>query len=271
MRIGVLSDLHCELKPARQRRWINSYEPAEVAERLERALAIFAGEEVHLVLLLGDTAELGDRAAFEFIFSRLDGSSSVPVAAVPGNHDGGDDLGAISASAAAHGVRVLNGASLVVRDMAMTGVAIAPVERGLRIFRGTLPAVPREGAVTLIASHFPLRSHERLLAAAGLPYSGDLANRDEIESLLQQAEIPAVVLSGHVHARCSDAAGRLLQLTVGALIEPPFDCTIVDVEHARGIAVRRRAFPLGDAAPINPVFAPLDERWAWSGDRWRAI
>ena len=34
------------------------------------------------------------------------------------------------------------------------------------------------------------------------------------------------------------------------------------------IAVRRRAFTLGEAPAINPIFAPEDERWQWRGDRW---
>lgn len=269
MRIGLLSDLHCELAPSHQRSWINRYEPRELERRIREAIEIFAAERPDIALLLGDTAELGDREAFDAVFSLLR-SFAGPVAAVAGNHDGGADLSALATSAMAHGVRLLSGDSLRTEGATILGAGIAPAAPASPDFRGVLEAPPRDGPLTIVASHFPLLSHESEITAAGLPYSGDLVNRAEMETLLQRSRIPTVAFSGHVHSRCSATAGRLLQLTVGAMIEPPFDCTVVDIDihDDYTIAVRRRAFTLGDAPAINPVFAPEDERWEWRGDSW---
>ena len=41
MRIGVLSDLHCELEPSGSR-WINVFEPEQLDRRMDAALEWFA-------------------------------------------------------------------------------------------------------------------------------------------------------------------------------------------------------------------------------------
>ena len=222
MRLGLLSDLHCELAPPRQRSWINAYEPHRLGQRLERAAGIFDAEQPDIVLLLGDIAELADRAAFDFVFARLHELRSPLIAAVAGNHDGGADTKALEASVAAHGIRLLRGEAVGIRGASLVGLGIAPVASGGSAFSAEVPELTGQGAVTIVASHFPL---------------------------------------------CSYAA----QLTVGALIEAPFDCAIVDVQGDGDVTVRRRTFTLGDAPRINPVFAPADERWRWSGDHWREV
>ena len=87
-----------------------------------------------------------------------------------------------------------------------------------------------------------------------MPYAGDLVNRADLEGRLRSDPRPKVVLSGHVHARCSTHDGLLLQFTAGALIEPPFEATIVEID-ATSLSARRTARRLGGIAPIDPVFA----------------
>ena len=87
----------------------------------------------------------------------------------------------------------------------------------------------------------------------------------DLEGRLKSDPRPKLVLSGHIHARCSTHDGPLLQFTVGALIEPPFDATLVEID---GTSVRRTARRLGEIAVTDPVFAADDERWQWTGDRW---
>ena len=289
MRIGILSDLHCDLAPSRERSWINRYEPLELPRRLDDALEILSGERPDLILLLGDTTELGDRGAFDFVFSRMRQSTGSPIAAVAGNHDCGTTVvvvagsvdggvygGALATSARAHGIQFLDADSTRAAGVMLLGVGIARVAAGSSAgsgdFRGALDVPPREGPFDMVASHFPLISHESEITAAGLPYSGDLVNRDELESLLQQSRVPTVVFSGHVHSRCSAASGNVLQITVASMIESPFECTLVDIDSADDdvISVRRRAFTFGDPAAANPVFAPADERWEWHNDGVRS-
>ena len=127
----------------------------------------------------------------------------------------------------------------------------------------------KRAALVVIASHFPVLSEASRVAAAGLPYAGDLVNRAELERGLRSDPRPKVVLSGHIHARCSFHDGLLLQFTVGALIEPPFDATIVEVD-ATSLSVRRTARRLGEIAQTDPVFAGDDERWQRIDERWEA-
>ena len=47
LRLGVLSDLHCELEPTGSR-WINPFEPEHLDGRLDTALAWFAESDVDL-------------------------------------------------------------------------------------------------------------------------------------------------------------------------------------------------------------------------------
>ena len=262
MRIGVLSDLHCELEPTGSR-WINVFEPEHLDERLDAALAWFAEARVDLVLLLGDVVQFANQADLEHALARIAAAEVAPVAVVGGNHDlrlGGD----FAAGARSHGIRLLHEEPLLLDGVALTGVGVgrgaAPPQ-----YVGQLRVPEAAAPLVVVASHFPLLSEAARLAAVGLPYPGDLVNRAELEAQLDRR--PAVGLSGHIHARTSATAGSLLQLTVGALIEPPFDATIVELD---GDTVARTARRLGPVAETDPVFA-ADERWRWAGEGWEAV
>lgn len=263
MRIGVLSDLHCELEPSGSR-WINVFEPEHLDRRIDAAFEWFSEAEVELILLLGDVVQFANSGDLAHVFARVAGAAVAPLATVNGNHDLrlGEEF---AESAHEYGIRLIHEEPLELAGVAFTGVGI---DRG--------PAPPQYvgelggcGAAELVvvASHFPVISEASRVAAAGLPYAGDLVNRAEVEGRLRANARPTVVLSGHIHARCSADDGSLLQLTVGALIEPPFDATLVEIE---GTSVRRTARRLGEIAVTDPVFAVDDERWRWSAGGWAA-
>ena len=86
MRIGVLSDLHCELEPAGSR-WINVFEPEHLDERTDVALAWFSESQVDVILLLGDVVQFANLSDLEHMFSRLATAGVAPLATVGGNHD----------------------------------------------------------------------------------------------------------------------------------------------------------------------------------------
>ena len=264
MRIGVLSDLHCELEPAGSR-WINAFEPEQLDRRTDAALAWFSEAQVDLILLLGDIVQFDKPSDLAHVFTRLAAAEVAPLATVNGNHDLrlGEEF---AVSARDHGIRLLYDEPFELDGVAVTGVA---VDRG--------PAPPKyvgrpgcggDGAdLVVVASHFPILSEASRVAGAGLPYAGDLVNRADVEDHVRSGAQPTVVLGGHIHARCSTHDGPLLQFTVGALIEPPFDSTIMEVDAAAR-SVRRTARRLGEIAVTDPVFAGDDERWQRSDGRW---
>ena len=265
VRFGVLSDLHCELEPAGSR-WINVFEPERLDERLDAALAWFAAADVELVLLLGDVVQFANPTDVEHALARVAAAEVAPVVAVAGNHDLrlGDDF---AACARRNRIPLLHAEPLVLDGVAVTGVGVGRGAAPPQYF-GELAPSSADAPLLVVASHFPLLSQASRLAAGGLPYPGDLVNRAELEAQLADDRRPKVVLSGHIHARTSTSAGPLLQLTMGALIEPPFDATIVEVDEA---AVTRRARRLGPVAETDPVLTADDERWRWAGEEWEAV
>jgi len=264
VRIGVLSDLHCELEPAGSR-WINVFEPEHLDHRTDAALEWFTEARVDLILLLGDSVQFANPSDLAHVFARLAAADVAPLATVNGNHDLrlGEEF---AACARKHGIRLLYDEPLELAGVAVTGVG---VDRGLAPpqYVGRLGGWGGEVGVVVVASHFPVLSEAFRVAAAGLPYAGDLVNRADVEGELRSDPRPKVVLSGHIHARCSTHDGPLLQFTVGALIEPPFDATIVEIDTT-SLSVRRTARRLGEIAITDPVFAGDDERWERTDDRW---
>jgi hypothetical protein len=78
-------------------------------------------------------------------------------------------------------------------------------------------------------------------------------------------------VGGHVHARASATRGPVLQLSAGALVEPPYECALVDLDLPwEGVlAVERRSLRLLERSSAHePVFSPEQEAWRFEGDRW---
>ena len=124
----------------------------------------------------------------------------------------------------------------------------------------------------LLASHFPVLSHLRVITGHGLPYAGDLVDRADVAQALAGRGAPTVIACGHLHVRYSVASGPLLQLGLGALVEPPFDATLLELEQAGPrLEVIRRTHEL-DRAPErrDPRLAPAEESWRFAPGRgWR--
>ena len=194
------------------------------------------------------------------MFARLAAANVAPLATVNGNHD--IRLGGEFAACARE-----NGSGCSTRSRWRWPGSRSPVSRSSRgaappQYLGRYGNSAGDAGLVVVASHFPVLSEASRVAAAGLPYAGDLVNRADLEGGLRSDPRPKVVLSGHIHARCSTHDGTLLQFTAGALIEPPFDASILEID---GTSVRRTARRLGEIAVTDPVFAADDEGWGWSG------
>jgi predicted phosphodiesterase len=216
------------------------------------------------VLLLGDFTEMTDPEALDELLGAVRTRFRGPVGVVDGNHDGG--MAGFADVLLRHDASDLAAGSLALDGVTVAGVGIEPAgsEFGVR-------ATTIDGAadgLLVVASHFPLLSQAGVLTGAGMPYSGDLVDREELAARVASLHRPAVALSGHIHARTSEARGPLLQLTVGPIIEPPFDCTIIEITAGDQPEVTRTARRLGPRPPLDPVFAPSTERWRWTGAAW---
>ena len=253
MRLGVVSDIHWTTDPDARGAWHGPYDFAALAERLDQARATFRRERVDAVVVAGDLANSGDVASAKAVLDRLSADLGRPLLVVAGNHDCDerDDMLA--------GLYNLLTATEVGGKL-VAGVAIAREEGAFR-WKGELAA-----GAALVVSHFPVLSRERRLRERGLKYAGDLTNVEALRSRVA-ADGPVVVLSGHIHARETHTEGTVLQLSAGALIEPPHEIAIVDLDASR---VRRRTSVLGPrVTPRDPVLAPADETWAFADGAWQ--
>jgi hypothetical protein len=104
---------------------------------------------------------------------------------------------------------------------------------------------------------------------ANLTYGDDLEDLVEVARPLLARSAPTVVVSGHIHMRHACAAGNVLQLSCAALVEPPFEITLLDFEidtQVRGdrMVVRRRSEPLVSPSAVKcPVLSPPRQEWVF--------
>jgi predicted phosphodiesterase len=252
VRLGLVSDIHWSTDPDARGAWHGPFDFAALPGRLDRARAAFRRARVDAVVVAGDLANSGDVASARAVLDHLSSGLGRPLLVVAGNHDCDerDDmlagLGDVLSATEVGGERVV-------------GVPIAS-EGGCLRWTGELA----DGAV--VVSHFPVLSRERRLLDRGLKYARDLTNRAALADRVA-GDGPVVVLSGHIHARETSAQGTVLQLSAGALIEPPHEIAVVDIEAGRA---RRRVYLLGPrVTPRDPVMAPSDETWVFDRSGWR--
>lgn len=269
MRLGILSDLHLVEDTDRRGAWQNPYDFAGVEDRCERALELFDRRGVDAVVLVGDLSEDAELRMLRRAL-RL-AASGAPTFVVAGNHDG---VGRLSRALQAE---PRAGRLIGVRGRTIEGVRLAglPVTRRARHRWGSVrrPAVDEWGrGVTVFASHFPVLPRERALREAGLRHPGDLVDREAVERALGRRRHPTVALSGHLHVRDSAVKGSVLQLIFGAVVEPPFEATLLTVDRdGDSVTVEREAHELGSGRERrDPRMVPARERWRFTPARgWR--
>ena len=253
MRLGVVSDIHWSADPDARGEWHGPFDFAAVPERLDRARVAFRRERVDAVAVVGDLANAGDVASAKAVLDRLSDGLGRPLLVVAGNHDCDERDDMLAGLCDPLTLTEVDG-------VRVAGAAIAAEADWFR-WTGELEPAP------LVISHFPVLSREARLTERGLKYAGDLNNVGALRQRVAGRH-PVVVLSGHLHARETRAESNILQLSAGALIEPPHEIAIVDVEPGR---VRRRVHLLGPRVTArDPVLAPADETWAFGGRGWQA-
>jgi DNA repair exonuclease SbcCD nuclease subunit len=278
LRIGLVNDLHwMHAPPASPTAWHNPGEFEGVLDRLQIALEHFAAREVDLVIAAGDFAHHGDVDSLASVLSALAGASA-PALAVSGNHDVVESprlLERALQQAAVHGVTLATSKGSPHGEIHIAGVHVDASEGWFGVRLRELPDTATWGSEpVLLISHYPVLSLAGQVTASGFPYPGDLIDRGDIADLLSARSAPTVVLSGHIHARASVAEGPLLQITNAAIVEPPYECSVIEIERqASGdLAITRESVRVGPSTSRRePVFSAPHEAWAFDGTHWSAV
>jgi Icc-related predicted phosphoesterase len=278
LRVGLVNDLHwMHAPPASPTAWHNPGEFEGVLDRLQLALEHFAAQEVDLVIAAGDFAHHGDLDSLAHALSAL-GTASAPVLVVSGNHDVVDDQRLLERAlthAAIQGVALATGEGSPHGEMRVAGVHVDASEGwfGVRL-REPPDTVAWSSEPVLLISHYPVLSLASAVTASGFPYPGDLVDRAEIAERLSARSAPTVVLSGHIHARASVAEGPVLQIANAAMVEPPYECSVIEIEIAPSgaLMVMRESVRMGaSASRREPVFCASREEWTFDGTGWSSV
>ena len=82
---------------------------------------------------------------------------------------------------------------------------------------------------------------------------------------------PTVVLHGHFHVRDAATSGPVLHLGFAALVEPPNEVAVLDIEAGNeGMAVRVRCLPIEPMPAARlPVLVPERHAWRFVDGAWR--
>lgn len=257
LRLGVLADLHYTARPAPGLAYHNPFDVAGVLGRVETSMAWFRREQADALVVAGDLTDTGDPADLGIVLQTIADLWPGQIFAVTGNHDllrHGDALA--RAAKSVDSSRIILPSS---HGALLHGVRVAGLDPRHPDIREAITAWAHD-AVVLI-SHYPLLSREQALAEHGLRYAGDLIDHEPAANALCARDSPTIVVNGHLHARDTHRSGGLLQLSVTALVEPPFEATIIDVNvTGRSTFVRRRARSLSsNGSEVDPVLTPPDE------------
>jgi len=273
MRIGLVTDVHrMPNAPASAAAWHGGGEFEGALDRLREALSLFAERSVDLVLVGGDLAHHGDLDSLADVLAECT-EASAPVLVVAGNHDVADDASRLERAA---------------RDLVALATPLGELHDAVRVagvhvgetdgwFGARLRELPQPGDwgddPVVLLSHYPALSLATLVSEQGFPYPGDLLDRGQLAQRLVGRRAPVVVVGGHVHARAALTDGPVLQLTTGALVEPPFEVAVIEVEPSLSgtLTVRRHSIPLLDVPRARvPIFSPQHEAWRFDGLTWTA-
>lgn len=274
MRLGIVTDVHLNPAGTADLAWHNPYHLADAADRFATALQHCAEAYVDAIAVLGDLAHFGD------LPSLLDGvriaaASGQPVVLVPGNHDVTERSTAL-ADAIAYintvNVQLATAEGIMVGGIRLAGVSELVGTTWWDARATVLPAATSwDDGLMVWLTHFPMLSLATHTQHAGLKYPGDLANLPDVVTPLLQRSGPTVVLHGHTHVRAVAINTTVLQLGCAALIEPPFEVTVLEiVRAATHWLVHRYSSSVATVPPVPlPLLAPALGAWRFADGEWQ--
>jgi len=284
VRVGVIADPHLALERVENASWHNPYRLADAHERLDVALAHPLLDGVDVIAVLGDLAHFGDRTSVRYVVDAV-ASGDRPAVLLSGNHDvltpgvrledevrsrGADHvLSPLAWEREAPAVKAFEaaGAGLAVHEV------VQEADRRRQPFDVTgcrLAAADPITGVDVWLTHFPVLTLEERCREAHLLYAAHLDYLAPPPPVLPAASGPVVVLSGHLHLRGITAEANALQLVFAALVEPPYEVAVVDIDiDAASVSYGCASVVEPDAEHL-PVLDPPTGRWSFdpASGRW---
>jgi calcineurin-like phosphoesterase family protein len=274
VRVAAFSDTHLAASGAPPASWHNQLEFATARDRLRLAIAESGAENADFLVITGDLANAGDQVHLNQVFDDLTHGAPMRAFVVPGNHD------VLERPDAAQRALTSRHSNVSIATPAWMEAAPSVSLAGALIRKEgsehwVEPPKPFSGAHTSLAiwlSHFPVYSRAAEFADRDLAYAGDAAGSENVARGLSDLPVPVVVLSGHLHARASLIRERLVEINLAALIEPPFDLAILDIDmgpEVVTVVVSRRSLIPSTVRKL-PVLCASKQEFTWSRGAWEA-
>ena len=276
VRFGVVTEVHIVPEGTPEGRWHNPFLFDQAEQLFRDALARCVALEVDAIAVLGDLTHFADAESFARVRRVLE-TVDLPVYVLPGNHDLDKSDAPLAAFRAAMDLPHVTIAPAMVAltpaiDLALTGLDTADGTRAYTAVRSE----ERSGnaaRLTVVLTHFPSYAMQPMLCEAELKHAGDLVNRAAFLEEIEAIAGPVLIVNGHLHVHATIEDGRLLQLSVAALIEPPHDVTLltVGVDDNGHPWVTRQASGLFEVPGVRlPVLSAREEQWSLVDGVWRS-
>lgn len=275
VRLGIITEIHIVPPGTPEGVWHNPFLFDQAEELFSRAVQRCAEQQVDAIAILGDLTHFADPGSFAKVRRVLE-QVELPVYVLPGNHD--LDTTDCPLAAFQHALDLPH-VTIAPRTLALTPqidlmlVGLEPGGEG----RGYAAVSPRQvtgndAKLTVALTHFPAYAMKKRLADAGLKHAGDLVNREPLLEAIASTPGPVLIVNGHLHVHATIAAGRMLQLSVAALIEPPHDVSLLSIgfDDAGNPWVTRQASGLFEVPGVSlPVLSDRAECWQFEESGWR--
>jgi DNA repair exonuclease SbcCD nuclease subunit len=277
IRLGVITEVHIVPPGTPEGRWHNPFLFDQAEQLFSQAVQRCEELGVDAIAILGDLTHFADPGSFAGVRRVLE-TTALPVYVLPGNHDLAKDaqpLGAFQQALDLPNVTIAPATLPLSPGIEVSLVGLEP-GGGDWGYTGVVPqaATGAEPTLHLVLTHFPTFAMKELLAAADLKHAGDLTNRDAMLEAIEAIPGPVLIVNGHLHVHAAIDAGRILQLSVAALIEPPHDVTLltVGIDDAGAPWVSRQATGLVETPDVTlPVLSSREERWRIVDGVWQSI
>lgn len=213
MRLAHVSDLHLGLDGA-------VGDPKDVAKAVVEDLTAVS-EALDLVVVSGDLTEQADPRQFDD-FVQMFGTIGVPVAIVPGNHDGPAGMHAFGRTSKTFAEWHITNRVIEVAGVRLLGLDTcieattegALDEEGLVLLEQEV-ARQNGGRLVVVMHHPPL-----MLGLNQFDGFCRLEGRERFLELVGAAQEQVIVLSGHVHRPYVASEGRMTCYVAGSMVAP---------------------------------------------------